>query len=94
MKRKESVSDSESAAVMEGPHQPRSGSFPPRAFGKTKVVNRLGTCVWYIHQSRLTLNVYVIVSVSNINITRKLISVHTYAYSDKKIHIIMLNTAN
>ena len=94
MKRKESVSDSESAAVVEGPHQPQSGSFPSRAFGKTKVVNCLGTCVWYIHQSRLTLNVYVIVSVSNINITRKLISVHAYAYSDKKIHIIMLNTAN
>ena len=47
MKRKESVSDSESAAVMEGPHQPRSGSFPSRAFGKTKVVNRSFQSKWF-----------------------------------------------
>ena len=84
VKRKESVSDSESAAVMEEPHQPRSGSFPSRAFGKTKIVNRLFQSVCNFKC------VYVIVSVDNINITRKLISVHTYAYSDKKIHIIML----
>ena len=47
VKRKESVSDSESAAVMEGPHQTRSGSFPSNAFGKTKVVNYSFQNKWF-----------------------------------------------
>ena len=41
------MASSDSPASEEGPHQPRSLSFPSRQFGKTKIVSRSFQSKWF-----------------------------------------------